>query len=171
MKPANDNFLGADVASALAEIHGLLADYPEIADDPDLKADMLEGSTTAFDVLTRLVDIEREADSHARAAAARISDLGARKQRAERRKEAMRAFMLRIMQSAGIQKAPLVEATISVTKGRESVEIVDEAALPDALVRIERVPDKTLIKEALATGVVAGARIKMGEPTLSVRVA
>lgn len=171
MKPANDNFLQADVANVLADIDSLLAAYPELGEDEDLRRDMLEGSTAAYDVLTRLVDIEREADSHAKAVASRVSDLQARRQRAERRKDMARGLMLRVMQAAGIQKAPLVEATVSVTKGRDSVEITDEAALPDNVVRVVRTPDKTLIKEALAAGAVPGARMKAGEATLMVRVA
>lgn len=169
MTPAN--FLAADVASVLADIDGLLAAYPELAEDEDLRRDMLEGSTAAYDVLTRLVDIEREADSQAKAIASRVSDLQARKARAERRKDMARGLMLRVMQAAGIQKAPLVEATVSVTKGRDSVEVTDEAALPDNVVRVVRTPDKTLIKEALAAGEVPGARMVTGQPSISVRVA
>jgi hypothetical protein len=167
----NNNFLAADVANLEAEIHNLFAAYPELAEDEQLRADMLEGSTAAFDVLTRLVALERDADSMAKARAARISDLQALKGRADRKKEAMRALMLRIMKAAGIKKAPLVEATVSVSKGRDSVEIVDEAALPDNVVKVVRTPDKTLIKEALAIGPVEGARMKTGDDTLTVRAA
>lgn len=172
MKPANDNYLQADVANLEAEIHDLLAAYPELAEDDELRADMLEGSTAAFDVLTRLVNIERDADSMGKAIAARIADLNARRQRAEKRKEAMRALMLRIMRMAGIQKAPLVEATVSVSKGRESVEIVDEALVPPRFLKVVKTPDKTAIKEALTAGKkVRGAAMKTGGETITVRVA
>jgi Siphovirus Gp157 len=165
------NFLAADVANLEAEIHDLFAAYPELEEDEQLRADMLEGSTAAFDVLTRLVALEREADSMSKARAARISDLQALKGRADRKKEAMRALMLRIMKAAGIKKAPLVEATVSVSKGRDSVEIVDEEALPDNVVKVVRTPDKGLIKEALALGPVDGARMKTGDDMLTVRAA
>lgn len=171
MKPANDNFLQADVANVLADIDGLLAAYPELAEDEDLRRDMLEGSTAAYDVLTRLVAIEREADAMAKAIASRVADLQARRQRAERRKDMARGLMLRVMQAADIKKAPLVEATVSVTKGRDSVEVTDESKLPDNVVRVVRTPDKGLIREALAVGEVPGARMKTGEPTITVRVA
>lgn len=171
-KPANDNFLHADVANVLADIDALLAAYPELAEDDQLKADMLEGSTAAYDVLTRLVNIERDADSMGKAIAARISDLQARKARADKRKEAMRVLMPRVMTAAGIQKAPLVEATVSVSKGRDSVEIVDEAIVPPRFLKVVKTPDKTLIKAALDAGkAVKGAEIKAGQPTISVRVA
>lgn len=165
---ANDNFLAADVANLEAEIHHLFAAYPELAEDEELRSDMLEGSTAAFDVLTRLVNIERDADSMARAVAHRIGELQARKASAEKRKDAMRMLMLRIMRAANIQKAGLVEATVSVAKGRDSVEVVDEGALPDQFVRIERIPDKKALFEAVKAGEVEGARLKTGEPTLRV---
>lgn len=170
-KPANDNYLAVDVANVLADIDGLLAAYPELTEDEDLRRDMLEGETAAYDVLTRLLNIERDADSMSKAVAARITDLSARKARAEKRKEMARAFMLRVMQAAGIQKAPLVEATVSVSKGRDSVEVTDESLLPDNVVRVVRTPDKKLIAEALEAGPVEGARLVTGSPTVSVRVA
>lgn len=172
MKPANDNLLHNQVANLLAEINSLLSEYPELADDDALRADMLEGSTQAFDVLTRLVGIERDADSMSKAVANRISELQARKARAEKRKEAMRVLMLRIMRGAGLSKASLVEATVSVGKGRDSVDITDEAVLPKAFVKVVKTPDRVAIKAALDAGrKVKGAAIKTGEDVLTVRVA
>lgn len=166
---ANDNYLAADVANLTAEISALFEAYPELAEDEDLRADMLEGSTAAYEVLRRLVNIERDADSMAKAVAARIGDLQARKARNEKRKDAMRTLMLRIMRAGSIQKAALPEATVSVTKGRDSVEITNEELLPDIACKVVRQPDKARIKELLDDGPVAGARIKTGGETLSVR--
>lgn len=169
-KPANDNFLQADVANVLADIDALLAAYPELAEDEDLRRDMLEGSTAAYDVLTRLVNIERDADSMSRAVSSRIADLQTRKARADKRKDMARTLILRVKQAVGIKKAPLVEATVSVSKGRDSVEIVDETAVPPRFLKVVKTPDKTLIKAALDAGkAVRGAEIKTGEPTITVR--
>lgn len=171
-RPANDNFLAADVANLAAEIDGLFAAYPELAEDEQLRADMLEGETNLHAVLERLLGVEREANSLAAAVANRIADLQSRKARAERRKEAMRGLMLRLLKAADLQKAPLTEATISVTKGRDSVEITDEAAVPARFLKVVKTPDKTAIGEALKAGkTVKGAALKTGEPTLSVRAA
>lgn len=167
----NDNYLAVDVAAVLADIDNLLTAYPELAEDESLKRDMCEGSTAAYDVLTRLVNIERDAHSMSAAIAERIKDLQVRKARAEKRKDAMRLMMLRVMRAIGAPKVNLVEATVSITKGRDSVEIVDEAKLPDAYVRIERVPDKTALKAALANDNVPGARMRAGEDVLMVRAA
>jgi hypothetical protein len=172
MKHANDNYLQADVANLLSEINDIFRTYPELEDDAELRADMLEGSTAAFDVLSRLVAIERDAESMAKATAGRIAELQARKARYERRQEAMRALMHRIMRAGDIPKAALAEATVSVRAVAPKVEIVDEALLPKWAVRVTVSPDKTAIKEALAAGkTVKGARMGEAGETISVRVA
>lgn len=172
----NDNrkqqYLAADVANLTAEIDALLTAYPDLQADEQLRADMLEGSTSLYEVLTRLVAIERDADSMTKAIASRISDLNARKDRNAKRKEAMRALMLRLLRAADVKKASLVEATVSVSKGRDSVEIVDESQVPPRFLKVVKSPDKAAIKEALDAGKkVKGAQIKTGEPTITVRAA
>lgn len=171
-KPANDNYLRADVANLEAQINDLLTAYPELAEDAELRADMLDGETNLHAVLTRLIGIERDADSMVRAMADRISAMQTRKARHERRQEAMRGLVLKLMRAAGSRSVPLAEATVSIRSTPAKVEIIDEARLRKAYLRIVMSPDKTAIKEALEAGKkVAGA--KMGEPgeTLSVRVA
>lgn len=175
-KPANDNrqaqFLAADVANLAAEIDSLFVAYPELAEDDQLRADMLEGETNLHAVFERLLGVEREANSLIGAVKERIDDLQARKARAERRKDAMRGLMLKLLQASGLPRASLTEATISISKGRDSVEITDEAALPKKFLKVVSSPDKTLIKVALDAGKkVKGAALKAGEPTLSVRAA
>jgi hypothetical protein len=175
-RPANDNrqaqFLAADVANLAAEIDALFAAYPDLQEDSELRADMLEGETNLHAVLERLLSMEREAVSMAAAVKTRIDELTARRQRAERKKDAMRSLMLRLLKSADLQKVPLTEATVSVTKGRQSVEIVDEARLPKKVLKIVTTPDKTAIKALLDAGKkVPGAQLKAGDDTISVRAA
>jgi len=171
-RSANDNFLAADVANLEALFADMQAAYPELEADEELRADMLEGETNFHAVLTRLVNGERDADSLAKAVAGRISDLQARKSRAERRKEAMRSLMFKLLKAAGVPRVPLAEATISIGKKAAAVEIVDEALLPKAYVRVSTSPDKTAIKEALQAGKkVRGAQMGEAGEQLSVRVA
>lgn len=171
-RSANDNFLAADVANLEALFAEMLAAYPELEADEELRADMLEGETNFHAVLTRIVNVERDADSLVKAVAGRISDLQARKARAERRKEAMRSLMFKLLKAAGVPRVPLAEATISIGRKAAAVEIVAEAALPRAYVRISTSPDKTAIKEALQAGKkVRGAKMGEAGEQLSVRVA
>lgn len=172
MRNANDNFIKVDVANLEAELSALRISYPELEDDEVLKLDVFEGQTDLHYILGKLVDSERDADSLARAVAGRISDLQARKSRAERRKEAMRSLMFKLLKAAGVPRVPLAEATISIGKKAAAIEIVDEALLPKAYVRVSTSPDKTAIKEALQAGTdVPGAKMGEAGEQLSVRVA
>lgn len=148
----------------------LVAAYPDLAEDDELRADVFEGETDADRILSRLLSEEREANALSGAAAERIKDLQARKARFDRKKEAMRSLMLRLMQAGGLSKRQLPEGTVSVSKGRDKVEITDEAALPRWAYETVRKPDKKAILERLAANKnVKGAALVTGEPTLSVR--
>ena len=174
MKPANDNvrFLAADAASVATAVAEILAAFPELAEDEELRLDTIEGETNAFDILQRLLLIERDAASMQLAIKKRTEELDARADRHKRTQDAMRKLMLRIMQAGGVQKVPLPDATLSVTKGRESVDIIDDAILPRKFLKVVKTPDKKAIKDALDAGKkVKGAALKVGEQTLSVRVA
>ncbi|MBB2819026.1 UNVERIFIED_ORG: seryl-tRNA synthetase [Rhizobium esperanzae] len=173
-KPANDNtrFLAVDVADLEAAFADMLAAFPELAEDAELRADTIEGQTNAYEVLGKLLAQEREANSMVAAIKKRADELDARKKRQERRQAAMRALMLRLLKAAGLPKVPLTEATISITKGRDSVEITDEAAVPARFLKVVKTPDKTAIGEALKAGKkVKGAQIKTGDDVISVRAA
>jgi hypothetical protein len=80
-------------------------------------------------------------------------------------------LMMRLLKAAGLLKVTLPEATVSIGKKAAAVEIVDEDALPDNVVRLVRTPDKTAIKAALAIGEIPGARMGEVGETLTVRAA
>lgn len=168
--PANGN-AAWDARKMEAELAALFHAYPELSEDEDLRADTFEG-VGLNDVLSRLVGAAQDAKFTASAVADRIGELNARKQRFERRNEAMRALILRVLKAADLAKAVLPEATVSIGKGRDSVLITDEARLPKWALRVVKSPDKTAIKERLDAGKkVAGAEIKAGETSLTLRVA
>lgn len=168
--PANDN-AAWDARKMEAEIAALLHAYPELAEDEELRADTFEG-VGLNDVLSRLVAAAQDAKFTAAAVADRIGELQQRKARFERRNEAMRSLLLRVLKAAGLPKAVLPEATVSIGKGRDKVEIIDEAKLPKWALRIVKSPDKTAIKERLDAGKkVPGAAMVTGGETLTLRVA
>lgn len=169
---ANDNpFLARDAQELARHIEAITRDYPELADDPDLAADTFEGMGLN-DLLARLLGSAQDAKFMATATAERIGELRQRQQRFERRNDAMRALMFRLLTAAGQTKVALPEGTLSVSKGRDSVLITDETRLPKWAIRVSTSPDKTAIAEKLKAGKkVPGAEMKPGEPGLSVRVA
>lgn len=155
------NYLAYDVTVLEREFADLVAAYPELAEDEELRTDTIEGETDAYRVLGKIVAIERDANSMALAIGERTKELAARKERYTRRKDAMRALLLRLLKAADLNKVSLPEATVSVSKGRAGVEIVDESE-----------PDKTAIKTALDAGEdVPGAVLREGQPSVTVRAA
>jgi len=159
-----------DIARLSREIEALIAEYPELADDEQLRADMLEGETSIDDVLTRIVRREREAQAFAGGIKSEMDDLASRLVRYERRGQAMRALAKRVLEAASLTKKELPIATLSIRNGQPKVIITDESAVPDAYCKVTRTPDKTRIKEAIAAGeAVPGAVLSNGEPTLTVR--
>ncbi len=166
------NYLAYDVTVLEREFADLVAAYPELAEDEELRADTIEGETDAYRVLGKIVAIERDANSMALAIGERTKELAARKERYTRRKDAMRALLLRLLKAADLNKVSLPEATVSIGKGRAGVEIVDESLLPDNVVKLKREPDKTAIKAALDAGEdVPGAVLREGQPSVTVRAA
>lgn len=164
--------IALDAAAVEAEIVALLTDYPELAEDETLRADMLAGSTGAMEVLSAIVAQMQDAKTMAAAIKARAAEIRDRASRFERREGAMRVLAERIMRVADLRKAELPEATLSIRAVPPSVVITAEDELPEAFIRTVRSPDKAAIKDALKAGeFVPGAEMGNGGETLSVRVA
>ena len=80
---------------------GLLMDrHPALAEDEDLRADMLEGSTDLHAIMERLLDEEREADELVEAAKERMDKIAARRAMFRLRQQSLRDVMMSIMQLA-----------------------------------------------------------------------
>lgn len=162
--------LDLDVQRAIAEIAALFASVPELADDEDLRRDMTEGATDAVDVLRRVVRQCRDAETMAAAIKQQEADLKARRDRFTARAEALKEAAERIMNAADLAKIELPEATVSFRATPRAVIIADEAAIPDAMWRVKREPDKPAIREALQQGEpVPGAYLSNGGRTLAIR--
>lgn len=169
---ANDNpFLARDVQELAVHLEAVTRDFPDLADDPELAADTFEG-LGLNDLLARLIGSAQDAKHFGGAIGERIAELKKRQERFENKEKAMRALMFRLLQASGQAKITLPEGTLSVSKGRDSVLIIDETRLPKWALRVVKSPDKTAIGEKLKAGKkVPGAELKTGEPGLSLRVA
>lgn len=163
-------FLQVDVAAFKAHVAELLAAYPELSGDDDLRADMIEGETDMAPLVSRLVKGQLDAASMVSAIKERKADIAERQARYERQVEGYRALIKSVMIAADMDKLTLPEATVSVLKPRTVVEITDENALPQGFVEIRRVPKKAEIKKALEDGEpVPGAALGLSEESLMVR--
>lgn len=164
------DYLKLDADAVKVAVNRLLADYPEITEDDDLLQDMLTGSTDFNEILSRILDKHLTASSQAKAVKERESDLKARRERLEATADGLKGMMISLMNTAGLEKLPLVEATISITKPRTSVNVFDVDALEQPYVRFKREADKKAIAFAIESGIVVnGAELVMGEPSISVR--
>jgi hypothetical protein len=161
-----------DADALRLEIQNLVREYPEIAEDEVLRADMLDGETSFSDVLTDLIRIGEDARAMRDATKARQDDLKARADRFGRRIEWTRRLMLAILDAAQLRKIELPEGTVYLKNNApQIVGEVDGDKLPDDLVKIERKPDRTKIKEALKAGqAIEGLALSNSPPSIVVMV-
>jgi len=147
----------------------LLAEYPEMSEDPILLSDTLEGMFDTNTVIASFIRRAREDEANADALAGMLKDMGARKSRLQSRADKCRATALELMNTVGIRKLEQPDFTASIRSVPPKVEIDDDAAVPDELCKVVRMPDKTKIKEALSNGPVDGAHMTNGGETLTLR--
>ena len=153
------------------EIATLLLCHPELEEDDVLRADSIEGQTTAFEFLAKIVRLIGGTSAIATGTADYIGELQERKARLERREMALRALIFKVMNTAELKKVELPEATLSVRNGQPKVVIVNEREIPSEFFRVKREPDRTAIKAAITAGeYVAGTTLTNAEPTLAIRV-
>lgn len=160
--------LDADFVSK--QIDRLMSEYAlEFEGDDALREDMISGSTNLDEVVSRALDHAIEAETMAEAVKARLGFMTERKARYDRRAQAMRGLILEMMNKANLRSLPLPEASITVSAGRDSVVITDEASVPRQLGKSTWAPDKKAIGDQLKAGVdVPGAVIQTGKDTLRV---
>jgi antitoxin component HigA of HigAB toxin-antitoxin module len=159
-----------DPAFVRQEISQLLANNPELGEDEVLRADMIEGSTGAHEFISEMLR---------RIAAATIvidgiglykADLNERLARMQRREEALRGLILKLLQHADLRKVELAEATVFQRAGSRKVIITNELMIPEGFVRIKREPDKLAIRAELQRGGdVPGCLLSNAEPSLTIK--
>ena len=150
-------------------VANLTAAYPDLADDTDLLADVLEGETDFHGILSRLVREKREADAMAEACKVIAAEYVERRKRHERRGEASRQLMLEALEIAGQRSVRLPEGSVSIIDPRPSVDVVNVDALPQGYFSIERKADRAAIKAAIEAGEdIPGACLKAGKTSVRI---
>jgi hypothetical protein len=154
------------------QIEALLREYPELANDDFLRADMLEGETEINDILTTLHRMIEDSKALREGTQPRIDDLVARSRRFQKRIDFGRDLIAKILETANLKRVELAEATFSLRKGYpQLVGDPDPLTLPDELVKIVRSVDRKKIKEALEQGqAVEGCQLTNGPPLLTIRI-
>lgn len=159
-----------DASFVRAEIAKLLEAYPDLADDETLRADTIEAETNAHRLIERALLEQRAAETMVEAIKLREAELYARRGRFERKSAAMKALIKNVMRAADLEKLPLPDATLSITKPRTSVFVRDVNELSQGFYRLKREPVTAAIRQALEAGDdVPGAELTQGEAGLMIR--
>jgi len=117
-------------------------------DDDQAFIDMIEGETNAFEALEVVHRSLQGDDELITGIKARQAELASRLSRIEARKETKRKTIGMILRAAGLKKAELVEATVSIRDGKAKLIVGDADAIPDEYVRTKREADKKAINAA-----------------------
>lgn len=164
------DYIKLDASEVTRQIDALIAAYPELAEDESLRADMVEGETGLDQVISRALDHMAEADMMVNAISERCSQQQERQKRYERRSDAMRGLIKDLMIHANLKGIPLPEATLTLSKGRETVNITNLADLPQGFFVVSHTADRRAIGAALKAGeIIPGAELKTSEIGLVVR--
>lgn len=111
-------------------------------------------------------------DSDVAAIDGEIDRLQERKRLITNRQKQIKDYLRDNMEAANITKISCPLFTISLAKGRESVVVDNESALPDELMRIktEISPDKTAIAARLKAGeTIPGTRLERGQSSIRIK--
>lgn len=161
------------VSLARQTLAGLREDHGQVIDDDDQTLDALAGE--GVDAATALSSLGRaalDAKAWVEATNARIDDLCARRDRAERREEILRETLLSALMALGLSAHKDVEFTASWRHGKPKLLVTDVAALPADLVteQVVRVADRTAVRAALDAGeMIPGATLGNAAPILMIR--
>lgn len=134
--------------------HAQIAAFAEFirsqSDDEDLLLDMLEGETDLFEIAQKLLNANEDDEGRKAALTEQMAMRKERRDKCEARINARRNLIKDLMQSAGIDKLPLPEATISKQKVKPKLAIVDADAVPQDFCKATWKPDLDKIKGAYA---------------------
>lgn len=116
-------------------------------DDERLFHDMLVGESDIDHVVTRIHEQLARDTEMLVGIKDRKAAIGERQERIERRVDAAKALIGKVLRAGRLNKLELPEVTYSVREGRPSLKVVDPAGVPEELTRIKREPDKAAINE------------------------
>lgn len=154
----------------LKDLDAIFLTWPELAEDEELRQHVLASGTDFHAALTVYLEEMRAAETLCEGIQSRMRTLSERKTRLERKSDAMRALMQKLIEHANEQKVTLPEATISLRTIPPKVIIEDEAQIPDLYMILTKTPDKRLIHSSLKDGeVIPGVTLSNGGTGITVR--
>lgn len=153
----------------IAAVKRLIADHPELADDPILRADMIEGETDAFAIIERLARAISQRKSYAASDRAMAQEFAEVARRHEAAAERMRGVILDLMLAADMTTLRLPGGgTVRVDRSKPSPQIQSPGMVPESLCTVT--PSLTAIRAYIeAEGVLPpGVGMSNGAPFLRI---
>ena len=150
----------------LYEVPGLFRKLDEFDIDPDNEDDVqalremfdeiMEGFETKVENIVMVIK-NKEADIEG--IEGEIARLNKRKRSISNTVERLKEYIKLNMESCGIEKVPTSLFSVVLQKNPPSVEVEDEKQILDEFFVVKREISKSLLKEALKIGPVAGAKL------------
>lgn len=155
-----------------AQIAGLLTQHPELKEDEEALALSLDSETDAVTLLNQIVARLQQTKATANGLSNWLSDLRSRLDMLDRREEALKKLMFKIMETAAIARLELPLANLSMAMGPRKVIVTDADKLPKECLRYPPPePNKVAIKKWIDDGfTVNGAFLSNGEEYLRIKV-
>jgi hypothetical protein len=168
--PQSDRILDAAILSRTNLRDQLIAAWPELTDDADTLLDTLSGLDNLEEQIVAVMRQVAEREAHGKALGELIEGMQTRKQRLESGAKRLRAAVLHAMTEAKVPRIKSADMSLSVGAGKPRLVIIDDAAVPEALCRIERTPNKKEIAQWLSEvdGMPNWAKWEEAKPFLSV---
>lgn len=144
--------------------------YSEINDEAH--RDTLEGISTLPEAIATVIRSSLDDEAYIVGIKGRLDELQARLTRLRERYEKKRALVRWAMVEADLEKVMAADLSVSLRKGGEKLEVIDEARVPrDYFAPQPAKLDRRALTEALKHGtMVNGATLVLADPTISVRV-
>ena len=167
---SSSELLRSEVSHYLILADTLKERYGEL--DDETVRDTLEGISDLPDAVAAVIRSSLDDEAYIVGLKSRLDDLQARLARLRDRYEKKRALARWAMVEADLEKVLAADLSVSLRKGGEKLEVIDEGRVPsDYFVPQPPKLDRKALTEVLKRGeMVNGALLVVAEPTISVRV-
>ena len=140
-------------------------------DDQDTFLDTLDGETDAMDILGKLIQERTECSTYEVSAKELAATYTARAKRLSAKQEALSITIGHLLDAMGQTKIQHALGSVSRTKPRKKVVVIDPHDIPSQLTTVTVKPDMAAIKKQMDAGeLVPGCEYQMGNSSVTVRI-
>ena len=143
----------------------------EYSDDNQCFWDTLDGETDIMYVVGELLKDYNETNANIMAIDELLKTYKERKERMQYKKDSIKRSLQKVLYSTNQKNIPHPLGTVSRKDGAKTLIIDNIDQLPDEYIKVEKAPIKNVIKQKISEGdQIDGARIEIGNPTVSIRI-